>query len=281
MSKPLVLQIFLHGTDDASTILNGKGVTEIDAGYFTSDFKRSFANTYQNQGYNVLQQNFSWNKSNGPLHQPEDRKTVSNKLTSELRATLQKLKDQGKLPKDMRIALIGHSHGGNVAINGLRHLKDTAAMFGVNLTVDLYTINTPTYTDKVGADYKTVSQGGNVAYVPTKYVMNYEDPRRYINQANLGNNVQVNHFHAGVKDDAVTFAASGGNSYGENGVTYSKTYNNDNLGGFKEHYAIPQMLNSRQSKDYLNNEVPSFLQNHPMSITQAQANAKVNKVRLG
>jgi hypothetical protein len=280
MSKSLVLQIFLHGTDDASTLLSQGSVTQIDSTYFSADFKNSFAAAYQNQDYNVLQQNFNWGDNNGPTHQASDRKSVSNKLTTELRATLQKLKDQGKLPKDMRIALIGHSHGGNVAINGLRHLKDTAAMFGVKLTVDLYTINTPTYTNRVGEDYRMVTNGGYATAVPSRYVMNYEDPRRYINQANLGNNVTVNHFHAGVKGDVVVRAAGGGNSYGENGVTRGVTYNNTGLTGFKEHYGIPQLLNSSQSIDYLTKQVPNYLRSKPMTITQANNTNKVNQVRM-
>ncbi len=281
MSKPLVLQIFLHGTDNPTTILTEGQVTQTTYKYFSENFKKTFANIYLNQNYNVLQQNFSWGNFNGPLHQAHDRKSVSNKLTSEMRCTLQKLKEQGKLPKDMRIALIGHSHGGNVAINGLRHLKDTALMFGVKLTVDLYTINTPIYTDKVGIDYKVVMppSGVGALSVPTRYVMNYEDPRRYINIANLGNNVTVNHLHAGVKGDIATRAGIGGISYGENGVTKSVIYNNEGLTGFKEHFGIPQELESSQSIDYLTKQLPEYLRSKPMVISNHPKNIGEVKMR--
>ncbi len=269
MPKPLVLQIFLHGTDNPFTIVTEGEVTQVTCEYFDKDFKKKFANVYLKENYDVLQQNFSWGNFNGPLHQAQDRKSASNKLTTEIRFTLQKLKKQGKLPKDMRIALIGHSHGGNVAINALRHLKDTALMFGVNLTVDLYTINTPTYTDKVGIDYKVVlpASGMGAVYVPTRYVMNFEDPRRYINIADLGKNVTVNHLHAGVKGDIAVRVAIGGISYGENGVTKSVIYSNDGLTGFKEHYGIPEELESSQSIDYLTKQLPDYLRSKPMVIT--------------
>jgi hypothetical protein len=261
MPRPTVLQIFVHGTDDLSSL------TQIDSSYFPQEFKRRMAAAYESNNYNVLQTNFDWGNLNSYLHQSDSRTTAANELAYKLDTTLKNLQKQGKLPKDLRVALIGHSHGGNVCIQSLKYLKNIAAKYGVNLTVDLMTLNTPTYTARTPTAYTTGPDGFPI---PTNFEINIEDPRRYINQATLGNNVKVNHFQAGVSGDKVVIAALGGLGYGNNGVTASKRYNNTGTFNLDQHYVIPQVLDSQQSQDYTNTDVPNFVANRPMRITQPQ-----------
>jgi hypothetical protein len=308
MSKPLVLQILVPGTASGSSIFSNK-----DSNGQT--FKENVAKSYQSQGYDVIQKSFDWdqtNKSdifkqplNGVLNQQRDRSVAANSLAAELKRSLQTLKVEGKLPKDLRVSLVAHSHGGNVSIQSLKYMKQIAKDFNVNLTIDLVNLNTPTYTNKEGANYQTVSQAnGNMAVVPTGTKLNTEDPSAYNNIATLGNNVKLNHLNIQLQSDSVPGIAMGGKSY-NNGKTNDVLYTTDSIAKPKDnkiikvarivgtivplvkdgvaandiynqastivplHNQLAANASSKESQDVTNNVLPNFINQNKMNISPA------------
>lgn len=262
-TQPVVYQFFIHGTG-------------MNRNYFNNvnpNFTRNVAAAYQNNGYRVVQSNFDWSNQAGIDNQPEDRSVVSSRLGRHIFRTLEDQQNRGTMPKEIRVMLMGHSHGGNVAIQTLKDLENIAQRLGVKITVDLVTLNTPVYQNE---------QTG-----PTYNGYNLEDPRAY--RASLGDRVTLNHLHVGVRGDTVTAAAGGDSSNNYVGYTANKTYPDPTGGwgsslrnslsrrglnlsnGFRQHYAV--IADPKLSVDFTNNVLQTFVQRRPIRNTQLRSQA--------
>jgi pimeloyl-ACP methyl ester carboxylesterase len=259
-----VYQFLIHGTG-------------MNRDYFKNQnpsFTPGLAAAYQANGYRVVQSNFDWSNKAGINNQPEDRTEAAGRLSRHIFRTLEDQQNKGTMPKEIRVSLVGHSHGGNVAIQVLKDMEDIARRLNVKITVDLVTLNTPVYqNDQTG---------------PTRNGYNIEDPRGYA--AGLGDQVTLNHLHVGVKGDTVTLAAAGDRSNNYVGNTANKTYADPTGGwgnsirdsfrglnlnfsnGFKQHYAV--IADPKLANDFTGNVLKTFVQKRPMQ-TQPQRQASV------
>ncbi len=263
---PAALQIFIHGTGQNTNYFRNSN----------PDFTRQMAQSYQQNGYQVYQSNYDWSKDAGMLNQPTDRARAAEGLISLVDKQLGNLQRSGKLPKEMRLSLVGHSHGGNVAIQSLYQMDELAQKYGIKLTVDLVTINTPVYESSRTAD--TIRNGYNT-----------EDPRAYKAEEEQNGRVKINHLHGSVVGDTVTFGAlglkrGGPNNKYQGGVTanvqYPDTRGNwinsiresfsggviPNLSnGFNQHYAI---VSNPELTTRFANTLGTFVQNRPLLQNQ-------------
>jgi hypothetical protein len=267
-----VIQVFIHGTDNP---IGG----ETTASNFSREFKLKVASAYQANGYSVYQQSLDWGDLNYPFHQASERKCAADRLINDLGKSLSNLKSQGKLPTDLRIQLLGHSHGGNVAIQSLPRYKELANKYGIKITVDLTTLNTPVYKDDIPNYYYESTPGryGGRSILKYNWIKNPENPQTYNNTETLGANVKLNHLNVQVEGDPVPYLAFGGKNYGKPAV--DKVYPSIGKFDFSKHSSILNNLNSNESLDFTTKLLPSFVSQNPMKITANENKQKQSFMR--
>ncbi len=254
-----VIQIFIHGTD------NFIGGETTESG-FSNEFKSKVAGAYQANGYSVYQQSLNWEDLNHIFHQANDRKTAADRLINDLDKSLSVLKSQGKLPSDLRIQLLGHSHGGNVAIKTLPSYKELANKYGIKITLDLTTLNTPAYLNNIPQYHyeSTTGRYGGRSILKQNWIKNPENPQTHNNVEVLGANVKLNHLNVQVEGDPVPYIAFGGKNYGKPAI--EKIYPSIGKIDFSKHSVILNDLNSNESVDFTTKLLRNFVLQNPMKV---------------
>jgi hypothetical protein len=119
----------IHGTNESSPRFTPTSIEQ---------FKRITGNTVAND-------KFSWGDKAGTLNSRDyERKVSAEELVSYIETQRSALMKKGEISESEPVSLVGYSHGGNVAIQAIKILKDK-----YNIKVNLLTISTPAYNEDV------------------------------------------------------------------------------------------------------------------------------------
>jgi hypothetical protein len=207
-NKPIVLSIPVHGSSKYPYYLtDSRLLLNIEA-------------LYRRRGFTVMRNPhdiFDWTKwSKNLLNNPIDRKEAAAKLAFYIDNQLSSLQQKGELPKNVYLSLLGHSHGGNVAIQALQFLPFLEKKYNVSLTVHLTTCNTPAYTSTQRSFWQKD--------LPLVNGRNAEDPMAY---QSVITTKKFYHNHIAIQDDYVVQAARGENTYDDNSISKNLVFNGD------------------------------------------------------
>ncbi len=170
---------YVHGTTDTE-----KSITDDLVNNTSQPYKDRYTKVF-------ITRSFNWNKYAWLGNQPWDRTKAALGETGFV-GLAETMKNQIKSSaidgsKPIKIVLIGHSHGGNVAIQAITEIGAWGIKNAYKLNFDLITCSTPAY------------QGST----------NIEDP----NMPFKATGSKMNHYHFNVEGDATIRAALGAAKY--------------------------------------------------------------------
>jgi pimeloyl-ACP methyl ester carboxylesterase len=87
-------------------------------------------------GNHTVNSEFDWSDLSGPFNNESSRQKAAARLSEYVMSNLQ---------NDEDVTLIGHSHGGNVAIQAVNNIREALDAAGDNRNINLITIATPAY----------------------------------------------------------------------------------------------------------------------------------------
>ncbi|MDO9184688.1 MAG: RHS repeat-associated core domain-containing protein [Bacteroidia bacterium] len=207
-SNTPIVAIDLDGME--AFIVHGTKQTSSFASYITPEAKKQLLRI---TGNTKLDGSFNWSAPYPPMQNSLTRKVSAKELVAHIVKTRLEMMKNGDITEDEPISIIGHSHGGNVAIQAAKILGKKG------IKVNLVTIGTPAYN----TDEKDAYGGGPDS----------EDP---VSNSGINDHIQVVH-----KDDDVVDVAGGSETF-NSGQTKNYVVTDDDIkydNGLDAHIRLP------------------------------------------